>query len=315
MSDYEQLLSTIRPMMDKLSHCVGYSLTQDGDAWDLTIYLPPGWATLARVLDDFALLRVPKVRIHRVEMNRFSVLPAPVALAPALALAPAMASVPALPRAVPIGSTVSVVWPGGNTVGSIGAYVRTVEGVWLLTANHVLACNGRHLPLANHDHGVFLGSQRVSRTIVYRELEPQRCQADAAACLLDPTANIIPAWPTGWNPNPNPYTPSVGDPVKVSVNGVDVAGTVKDLGAFKVSMSSANFPCDLDMVEFTCSIVVQAADARFARPGNSGGLVVTADAACRPIGLITGTTIDNLVVISPLAKALADLGLPGQIMV
>ena len=314
MSDYEQLLSTIRPLMDKLSHWVGYSLTPDGDAWDLTIYVPPGWETLAGVLDDLVLLRVPKVRIHRVEMNRFSVVRAPVALAPALALAPGLASPPALPRAVAIGSTVSVVWPGGNTFGSIGAYVRTVEGVWLLTANHVLACNGRHLPLANRDHGVFLGSQRVSRTIVYRELEPQRCQADAAACLLDPTANIIPAWPAGWNPNPNPYSPSPGDLVKVSVNGVDVFGTVKLLGAFKVSMSSANFPCDLDEVEFTCSIVVQTADARFARPGNSGGLVVTADAACRPIGLVTGTTMDNLVVISPLAKALADLGLPGQIM-
>ena len=309
MIDYEQLLSTIRPMMDKLSRCVGYSLTQDGDAWDLTIYVPPSWANLGNFLRAFDSLNALPVRIHRVEMNRFSVLPAPVALAPPLALAPA------LPRAVPIGSTVSVVWPGGNTVGSIGAYVRTVEGVWLLTANHVLACNGRHLPLANHDHGVFLGSQRVSRTIVYRELEPQRCQADAAACLLDPTANIIPAWPAGWNPNPNPYTPPLNTRVKTSVNGVDAFGMVTHLGAFKVSMSSANFPCDLDMVEFECSILVQADGAQFARPGNSGGLVVTADAAGHPIGLITGTTVGHLVVISPLAKALSDLGLPGQIMV
>ncbi len=307
MSNYEQLLSTIRPLMDKLSHCVGYSLAQDGDDWDLTIYVPPSWANLGNFLGAFDSLNKLPVRIHRAEMNRFSVVPAPAAvLGPALAPAAA------------IGSTLSIVSAAGRTFGSIGAYVRTAEGVWLLTANHVLACNGRHLPLANQAHGVFLGNQRVSRTIVYRELEPRGCQADAAACLLDPAANVIPAWPTGWNPNPNPYTPPFPPPttrVKVSVNGVDAFGTVTKVGAFRVSMAAAGFPCDLDDVEFTCSLVVQADDAQFARPGNSGGLVVTADAACHPIGLITGTTVDHLVVVSPLAKALSDLGLPGQIMV
>ena len=304
MIDYEQLLSTIRPLMDKLSPWVGYSLTKGEDAWDLTVYLPPGWVNFASFLGTFASLNALPVRIHPAEMNRLSVVPGPTAVLG-----------PVLSPAAAIGSTLSVVSATGPTFGSIGAYVSTTEGVWLLTANHVLACNGRHLPLANLNHGVFLRGQRVSRTIIYRELEPRGCQADAAACLLDPTAHVIPAWPAGWTPNPNPYTPTRGDRVRVSVNGVDAFGTVKELGPFRVSMSSSNFPCDLDEVEFTCSIVVQADDAQFARPGNSGGLVVTADAACRPIGLITGTTIDHLVVVSPLAKALADLGLPGQIMV
>ena len=302
MSNYQELVERIRPLMDKLSNWVGYSITQDGDDWDLTIYVPPGFENLPNAFDS---LPVP---IRRVPMNRFSAVPRPAA---AVNWALAAAGAPA----GTIGSPVSVRCAKGQIPGSIGAYVRNADGVWLLTANHVLACNGRHLPLADPSHGVFLGTKRVSRTIIFSELKPHGYQADAAACLLDPAAGIVPAWPPGWTPNPNPFTPTANPRVKVSVNGVDAFGTVTGVGTFHVAMGASDFPCSLDDVEFNGSILVQADDAQFALPGNSGGLVVTADAAGHPIGLITGTNVDRSVVISPLAKALADLGLPGQIMV
>ena len=303
MMDYQELVDRIRPIMHQLSNWVGYSLTQDGGHWDLTIYIPPGFVSLLSGFDSLGLL---PVRIRRVPMNRFSAVPSPAA-----PLAHAAAGSP-VGR---IGSRVSVQCAQGEIPGAIGAFVRNADGVWLLSANHVLACNGRHLPLAQPSHGVYLGTNRVSRTIVFSELKPSGYQADAAACLLDPAAGIVPAWPTGWTANPNPFTPTVNLRVKVSVNGVDAFGTVTGVGTFHVAMGSSNFPCSLDDVEFNGSILVQADDAQFALPGNSGGLVVTADAAGHPIGLITGTNVAHFVVVSPLAKALADLGLPGQIMV
>ena len=303
MSNYQELVEQIHPLMHKLSNWVGYSLTQDGANWDLTIYVPPGFVNFLSGFDALGLL---PVRIRRVQMNRFSAVPSPAA---PLAHATPGAS------AGTIGAPVSVRCALGEIPGSIGAYVRNMDGVWLLSANHVLACNGRHLPLADPSHGVFLGTKRVSRTIIFSELKPHGYQADAAACLLDPAAGIVPAWPPGWTPNPNPFTPTANPRVKVSVNGVDAFGTVTGVGTFHVAMGASDFPCSLDDVEFNGSILVQADDAQFALPGNSGGLVVTADAAGHPIGLITGTNVDRSVVISPLAKALADLGLPGQIMV
>ncbi len=304
MMDYQELIERIRPIMHQLSNWVGYSLTQAGGHWDLTIYIPPGFVGFLSGFDALGLL---PVRIHRVPMSRFSAGPSPAA--PLAHVAAAGSPVGRM------GSPVSVRGAQGEIPGSIGTFVRNADGVWLLSANHVLACNGRHLPLADPSHGVYLGTKRVSRTIVFSELKPHGYQADAAACLLDPAAGIVPAWPPGWTPNPNPFTPTANLRVKVSVNGVDAFGTVTGVGTFHVAMGSSNFPCSLDDVEFNGSILVQADDAQFALPGNSGGLIVTADAAGHPIGLITGTNVAHFVVVSPLAKALADLGLPGQIMV
>lgn len=306
MPTYEDLLTQIRPLMRRLSNWAGYSLAQDGDGWVLTMYVLPGVESLPI---EFNLL---PLRIRREPMGQFSVVPRPPAhpVNAPLTLTGAPAGT--------IGSPVSVRSVTGVIRGSIGAYVRNEDGVWLLSANHVLACNGRNLPLADPNHGVYLGARRVSRTIVFRELRPHGNQADAAACLLvDPTPGFVAPWPQGWARNPTPFTPTAATRVKVSVNGADAFGIVvsASLDGLRVSMGAGTFPCSLDNVEFSGGILVRADDDQLGRPGNSGGLVVTADAASHPVGLITGRNAAGFVVVSPLAKALADLGLPGQLMV
>lgn len=203
---------------------------------------------------------------------------------------------------------------GERRRGSIAALVETAEGEWLVSANHVLAGNGRFLPTADPAHGVYVNEQRVGRTIAFAHLHRSGNRADAAACLLEaPTA---PVWPVGWLPSPHPFRPSIKTRVKISVEGRDCLGLLAAVGPQRVSMHE--FPGLLGEVEFLDSLLVKVIDAEFARPGNSGGLVVTAEDECRPVGLVIGTSVEagsDFVVVSPLGPALAALGLPQRILV
>jgi hypothetical protein len=207
---------------------------------------------------------------------------------------------------------------GERPPGSIGAYVANADGIWLVSANHVLAGNGLFLPQADPAHGVYAGDRRISRTVVFSHLGRHGNRADAAACLLEGVLDFVPQWPPGWRPNPHPHLPPLRKRVKVFAGGRDCLGVVAAIGNFRVSLRGAGFPGSLGEAEFAGSILVRVLDAGFARPGNSGGLVVTADAACRPVGLVTGTSIEQgsgTVVVSPLTAVLACLGLSGPILV
>ena len=229
------------------------------------------------------------------------------------------AAAPMPSRSLAIGAPVWVHGAAGeHRPGSIGAYVSNADGVWLVSANHVLAANGVFLPQADPRHGVYVGQERISRTVVFSYLRRSGNRADAAACLLARAHSFAPVWPTGWAPSRHPHCPAIRTKVKVSVGGEDRFGTVTRIGTLRVSMKGAGFPCSLGEVEFLDSILVHAVDPAFKRPGNSGLLVVTADTACRPIGIITGTSLDeggDYVVVSPLAQTLASLGLPNQILI
>ncbi len=208
---------------------------------------------------------------------------------------------------------------GERRRGSMGALVETAEGVWLVSANHVLAGNGRFLPTADPTHGVYVDEQRVGRTIAFAHLHRSGNRADAAASLLSAPAR--PVWPAGWVPGAEPFRPSIKTKVKISVDGRDRLAVVTGVGTQHVSMD--DFPGLLGNVEFLDSFLVKVIDAEFARPGNSGGLVVTADAegqqvGCRPVGLVVGTSVEagsEFVVLSPLGQVLAALGLPQRILV
>ena len=217
-----------------------------------------------------------------------------------------------------IGASVRVRGAAGDrSPGSIGAFATNADGVWLISANHVLAANGAFLPTADPSHGVYLGEQRVSRTIVFRTLHRAGNRADAAACLLAAPGGFRPVWLPGWKPSPQPFTPPVRARVKIFAAGQERFGVVSHRGAFRVSMRDAGFPGPLGEVEFLDSILVRTADPMFRRPGNSGSLVVT-QTGCRPVGLITGTSMEHgsdYVVVSLLAHVLDALGLPGQILV
>jgi len=304
MSEYQDLYETLeRQFMDLMTDWVGFSLAWKQDKWILTIYEERTIALFHPLFEPF----LPReVTVRYVPLGRLS---SPKLRPPeTVGLAPSAA----------IGSPVYVVGAQGRLGhGSIGAYVKTHDGVWLVSANHVLARNGRCLPLGDREHGVYLGSKRVSRTVIFKELELHGKQTDSAACLLDPAAGIVPAWPAGWIPNPTPHTPAPETRVKISVDGVDRFGTVEAIGLFRVSMEDADFPGALGQVQFAGSILVRAEEG-FGQPGNSGGLVVTADSNGHPIGLITGHSSDrgtHYVVVSPLAQVLADLRLPGQLLI
>jgi hypothetical protein len=205
---------------------------------------------------------------------------------------------------------------GEKRPGSIGAYVANADGIWLLSANHVLAGNGAFLPTADPTHGVYAGDRRISRTVVFSCLERYANRADAAACLL--ADHVVPQWPAGWRPGADPHLPRIKTKVKLFAGGRERFGVVAGIGTFRVRMRHAGFPCSLGEAEFVDSILVKATDPGFERSGNSGALVVTAEAPCRPIGLVIGTSIEQgsgFVVVSPLAQVLECLGLPGRILV
>lgn len=220
------------------------------------------------------------------------------------------------PVQLPLGAAVWVRGAAGERrPGTVGAFAANADGLWLLSANHVLAANGAFLPTADPADGVYVGERRVSRTIVYRKLERAGNRADAAACLLDPTAGFRPAWPPDWKLARTPICPPPHTKVKVRVAGLDYSGTVARRGTFRVAMQHSGFPAALGAVEFVDSLLVRAGEG-FARPGNSGALVVTAD--CRPVGLITGTSLEHggdFVVVSLLRHVLKVLGLPPRIFV
>lgn len=220
-------------------------------------------------------------------------------------------------RTLPIGAAVRVRGAAGERhPGSIGAFAANEEGVWLISANHVLAGNGRYLPTADPQHGVYVGDERVGRTVVFAHLQRRGNLADAAGCRVEATAGFRPKWPAGWSPSAVPHRPRLKTRVRISVDGCDRWGVVRRVGAFRVSMD--DFPGMLGDVEFLNSFLVEAIDAEFARPGNSGGLVVTADNECQPVGLVVGTSVEagsNFVVITPIGQVLAALGLPNRIFV
>jgi len=194
--------------------------------------------------------------------------------------------------------------------GTVGPLAANAEGVWLVSANHVLAGNGARLPA----DGVYVDGECMGRTVVFLPLERSGNRADAGACLLAPHQR--PAWPDGWAPTAVPHVPQLRTRVKVFAAGQDRFGVVSHRGVFSVAMQAARLAGGLGQVEFCDCLLVRTPDPLFKRPGNSGSLVVTA-ADCRPVGLITGTSIEHgsdYVVVSPLAHVLHGLKLSNQIL-
>ena len=194
--------------------------------------------------------------------------------------------------------------------GTVGALATNAAGVWLLSANHVLAGNGSRLPV----DGVYVNGESVSRTVVFTPLQRSGNRADAAACLLPPATR--PHWPPGWTPIAQPHLPPLRTKVKVFAAGQDRFGVVSHRGTSSVAMHQARLAGGLNEVEFCDCLLVRTTDPLFKKPGNSGSLVVTA-ADCRPIGLIAGTSIEhgsNYVVISLLGQVLHGLKLSNQIL-
>ena len=206
---------------------------------------------------------------------------------------------------------------GDQPPGSVGALAANADGLWLISANHVLAANGARQPMADPSHGVYVRDRRVSRTIVFAPLHRAGNRADAAACLLTPQGDFRPLWPAGWTPRCEPHLPGLRTKVKVFVAGQDRFGVVSHRGSFRVDMQDCGLPVGLGQVEFRDCLLVRTTDPLFKKPGNSGMLVVTAE-DCRPVGLVTGTSLEkgsDYVVISLLAHVLDVLGLPEKIYI
>ena len=191
---------------------------------------------------------------------------------------------------------------GDRPPGSIGAYVRNADGLWLVTANHVIAGNGHFLPTAHPTHGVYAGQVRISRTIVFSALHRYGNQADAAACLIDSAeatrALTVREGTLTLSQSSNPPKPGT---VVTSHKG---QGRIKATGTFQINMKKAGIP-NLAEAEFTNSLLIEPQDTTFAKPGDSGGPVYSKD---KIIGLITGTTSEG-VVVSTIEAVLAALKL------
>ncbi|MBY0503889.1 MAG: hypothetical protein K2X03_08260 [Bryobacteraceae bacterium] len=204
---------------------------------------------------------------------------------------------------------------GDRPPGKIGAFTTSADGLWLVSANHVLAANGAYLDTLT---GVYTTSGLVSRTVIFAELKPRGNRGDAAACRVAAPPGFRPTWPPGWRPFHEPLCPPRRTPVKIHAGGQDRFAIVVQRGSFRVDLQQAGLPGNLGEVEFADSLLVRTQDPLFLRPGNSGALVVTAGLRCRPVGLITGTSIEHgsdTVVISLLTHVLAALRLPPQILV
>lgn len=202
------------------------------------------------------------------------------------------------PPALHAGEPVVPIKPGfGQRTGSIGAFIEGPDGKrWLLSANHVLAHNGRVLPFGE-SHGIFAGNARrlVSRDVKFEPLLAESRGAspcDAAVAPLEPAVELAPAlYPGFWNlTDGTPIRPTEGTVVRFrNFAGIEKEARVVDSGhsRFRVKMNVGS----VDVCVFHEHILIHG-ENNLVVGGDSGTLVVAdVPGGARPVGLIVAKPI------------------------
>lgn len=197
--------------------------------------------------------------------------------------------------------------------GSIGAFVVTDRGNWLITANHVISENGHYdLLTADDDDGILVTGIEtpVSRKVEYVKIKATHNRADVAAALLTqfhplPGRLYDPPLGTG-----EPWiNPPKGTPIKLYGRSKTKEGTVEN-PCFSGSVSEPFAPNNPNYVN---QILLTSQQPDFVEDGDSGSLVAAFDAGSnqwRPIGLVCATISDpdlTLAMVNPLSDVLAAL--------
>lgn len=202
--------------------------------------------------------------------------------------------------------------------GSIGAFVRGPTGLWLLTANHVIAGNGALTNFPRATDGVRAGNPPtvVSKEVFWIPVTPgssaDNC-ADAAICRIMPAFDPEPPlYPPEWSMQTGkPARPAVGDTVQVLArDGIIRTGTV--IHASRTISLALDLNGTIDNATFQDQIVIQGNAGKFINPGDSGSLVVLRNSAQTfPVGIAFGVAkepgLTHLTAVSPLETILKGL--------
>lgn len=202
--------------------------------------------------------------------------------------------------------------------GSIGGFIQSPGGIWLLTANHVIAGNGRLTHFEQPGDGILAGNPPalVSRQVRFIDIDGSPAAvnpADAAICVLDPGLQPVhPLFPASWNMvDGTPARPQKGDTVRfLTRTGQEQAGTVEaPSGVFPVRL---NLSGGVDEAVFGGQILIRASQGSFLRPGDSGSLVVLdTPTGTRPLGIAfafpDNPSQSSMGLVSPLGVILEQL--------
>jgi hypothetical protein len=198
--------------------------------------------------------------------------------------------------------------------GLITGFLQQAGKTWLISANHVVADNGRLTNFGNGD-GVQAGGvmQTVSTDVKFRPIvQPGENPVDAAICLLKDglATEPPPLYPVEWHlTNGIPERPSDEDVLRFRKRtGVEVTGRVVH-HSFDAHLKT-QLSGDVDHPVMTDHIVMALDDGGTIEPGDSGSLVVaTSNGETRPAGILIGSSDDVSVknaLITPLDSVMLE---------
>lgn len=200
-------------------------------------------------------------------------------------------------------------------VGCIGAFIKSDDVVWLLTANHVVAGNGSFLPFdaGNPERGVFAGAGRilVSKTVAFSKIRGTEAGGlDAAVCKLESSdVQLSSVLHAGMKMlEPNPAQPREGAEVVFRTpEGELRTARIREASAtLNVRMNIGG----LGVVSFPKHLMIEGAE-QLIDGGESGGLVMQRDnGRMQPLGILVGfpegLNERHRAVVCPLSAIFAD---------
>lgn len=312
LPNYDDLYNRLSRLFRRYGGWNAWALTEAAGGYRIVVYHSPG-APLPEFLRRFD---VPGIRIEEASLGQVvAPRPAPAEDVREGAIGP--------------GAFLNLRAPRDTPNGTLGCLVETPEGLWGVSASHVLSGNLRYRFTADPQQGIYLGTRRLSRTVIFEPIAAHGNTADAAAFLLDGRLRPEQGFPPGWTVIADPVRGEVrpGAEVCLLSRQRPIPGRVRASDEITVKIGMPGLPDsltggDLGVAAFASMILVELTDSGFGAPGNSGGLVLhhLGNNRYQPLGLLTGTTVPTegtpaSLAVTRLEKALLTLGLPQRIVV